>query len=292
MNNKITIVIPTYKRPILLERALNSVISDHYKFDILVSVNGKDECYEEYKITQKKFEVLKNVKFFYQETNIGFFNNLNFLISECKTEYISILADDDESDVEGIVTIRNFLAENNDFVSGCLFWEFISSDGSKKLLKPRCFHQDYILKRILSYLYSSDDAFFYGLHRTSSLRKCSFKSYWRPNQRDLANWAYVFQFDLLLQGKIYFLNQDKYKWKNHDYTKKYYHKPKLNFFIRGFKYIFRRINIYFMYLKKILLTGNFLIFPIVLLYSILFLVRDIVFREPIYHILKSKVKNK
>ena len=43
MNHKITIVIPTYKRPILLARALNSVISDHYKFDILVSINGKDE---------------------------------------------------------------------------------------------------------------------------------------------------------------------------------------------------------------------------------------------------------
>ena len=109
MNHKITIVIPTYKRPVLLARAINSVISNHYEFDILVSVNGKDEYYEEYKGTQKKFENLKNVKFFYQQTNIGFFNNLNFLINECKTEYISILADDDESNVEGIIKIRDFL---------------------------------------------------------------------------------------------------------------------------------------------------------------------------------------
>lgn len=290
MNHKITIVIPTYKRPVLLARALNSVISDYYKFDILVSINGKDEFYDEYKKVQKKFENLKNVKFFYQEKNIGYFNNLYFLINECKSEYISILADDDESNVEGIIKVRDFLIENKDYVSGCLFWEFISSDGSKKLLKPKSFNQNSILKRILSYLYYSDDAFFYGLHKTSSLRKCSFDGYWKPNNKDLANWAYVFQFDLLLQGKIYFLNDSNFKWINHDYTEKHYFKLKTNFFFKVFKYIVRRINIYFIYLKKILMTRNFSIFPIVMFCSIFFLVRDIVFKEPIYHKLKSNDK--
>ena len=274
MNHKITIVIPTYKRPILLARALNSVISDHYKFDILVSINGKDEYYEEYKKIQKKYEVFKNIKFFYQKTNIGFFGNLNYLINECKTEYISILADDDESNAEGIIKIRDFLIENNDYVSGSLFWEFISSDGSKKLLKPRYYNQNSVLNRILSYLYYSDDAFFYGLHKTSSLRKCSFEGYWRPNHKDLSNCAYVFQFDLLLQGKIFFLNDKKYKW----------------IFFKVFKYIVRRINIYFIYLKKILLSGNFFVFTIVMFCSIFFLVRDILFKEPIYH--KLKITNK
>jgi len=290
MNHKITIVIPTYKRPVLLARAINSVISNHYEFDILVSVNGKDEYYEEYKGTQKKFENLKNVKFFYQQTNIGFFNNLNFLINECKTEYISILADDDESNVEGIIKIRDFLNKNNDYVSGSLFWEFLSSDGSKKLLEPKCFNQKNILKRVLSYLYYSDDAFFYGLHKTSSLRKCSFDGYWKPNHRDLTNCAYVFQFDLLLQGKIYFLNDSNFKWINHDYTEKNFSKTKTNFFFNVFKYILRRINIYFIYLKKILKTRNYSIFPIVTFCSIFFLVRDIVFKEPIYHKLKSNDK--
>ena len=57
MNHKITIVIPTYKRPVLLARALNSVISDYYKFDILVSINGKDEFYDEYKKIQKNLKI-------------------------------------------------------------------------------------------------------------------------------------------------------------------------------------------------------------------------------------------
>ena len=289
MNNYITIAIPTHKRPSLLSRALNSVISKDHIFEILVSINGKDEHYDEYKKIEKKYSSFKNIKFFFQDYNLGFIKNLNFLIKECKTEFISLLADDDESDPKGIIELKNFLIKNKDYVSACLFWEFISIEGSKKLIKPKYFDQKNILIRILKYIYSSDDAFFYGLHRTSSFKKCSFEGYWKPNHNDLANWAYVFQFDLLLQGKVYFLNDKRYKWTNHDYTHKHYYKPKLNLFFRSIKYAIRRINIYYLYLKKIYFNKNYLIFLIIFLISPLFFLRDIILKEPIYHKVKSKI---
>lgn len=289
MNNNITIAIPTHKRPSLLRRALDSVISENYIFEILVSVNGKDEYFDDYKKIQKKYSKFNNIKFFFQEYNLGFIGNLNFLLNECKTEFISLLADDDETNPKGVIELKNFLIENKDYVSACLFWEFISFDGSKKLIEPKYFDQKNILIRILNYIYSSDDAFFYGLHRTSSFKKCSFEGYWKPNHNDLANWAYIFQFDLLLQGKVHFLNDKKFRWINHDYTQKHYYRPKLNFFVRSFKYITRRMNIYYLYLKKILLNKNYLSFLIIFLVIPLFLFRDIVFKEPIYHKVKSKI---
>ena len=170
MDNYITIAIPTHKRPSLLIRALDSVISKDHVFEILVSINGKDEHYDEYKKIQRKYSTFKNIKFFFQDYNLGFIKNLNFLINECKTEFISLLADDDESDPKGIIELKNFLIENKDYVSACLFWEFISFGGSKKLIKPKYFDQQNILIRVLKYIYSSDDAFFYGLHRTSSFK--------------------------------------------------------------------------------------------------------------------------
>ena len=90
MNNNITIAIPTHKRPSLLRRALDSVISENNNFEILISVNGKDEYFDDYKKIQKKYSNLKNIKFFFQEYNLGFIGNLNFLINECKTEFISL----------------------------------------------------------------------------------------------------------------------------------------------------------------------------------------------------------
>ncbi len=289
MNNFVTIAIPTYKRPNLLSRAIDSVISKDHIFEILISINGRDEYFEDYQKIQKKYSNFSNIKFFFQEHNLGFIGNLNFLINKCKTEFISLLADDDESDPDGIIKLKNFLIKNKDYVSACLFWEFKSFEGSTSLIKPKYFDQKNILIRILKYIYSSDDAFFYGLHRTSSFKKCSFEGYWRPNQNELANWAYVFQFDLLLQGKIYLLNDKKYRWVNHDYTQKHYYRPKLNFFLRSIKYIIRRINIYYLYLKKILFNKNYLIFFIILLISPGFLLRDLIFREPIYHKVKSKI---
>ena len=59
-----------------------------------------------------------------------------------------------------------------------------------------------MLDRAIKYLNYSDDVFFYGLHRSEILKKAKFDGYWWPNNRSLANWAYVLQFDILLNGKI------------------------------------------------------------------------------------------
>ena len=156
------------------------------------------------------------------------------------------------------------------------------------MIKPSFFGQESLFKRVISYCYNSDDAFFYGLHRTEILKKCSFKGYWWPNKISLSNWCYVFQMDLILRGKIIFLNDKKFKWINHDYGKKFYPRSSTDKFFKYYAYLSRRINVYYLYLEKLLKAKKFTIFTIVFFMSFFLLIRDLLFREPAFHKVQFK----
>ena len=219
MNNKITIGIPTYQRPNLLLRALNS-LENHEKFgiNIVVSVDGIDNKYNDDKEIEKNF-LLKNVKFHYHKKNIGSLKNFLFLRDNCTTEYFMWLADDDEIDVVTIKNLYSILCLDEKATTAVPYWLLYNDKLEKKLLRPSFFDIDSVFKRVLSYCYNSDDAFFYGLHKLSFLKNCSFEGYWWPNQKSLSNWCYVFQMDLILNGKILFLDDKNCKCINHDYVK-------------------------------------------------------------------------
>ena len=118
MNNNITIAIPSYKRPYLLNRALTSAISNDDEIEILVAVNGEDEFFGEYKKIENKYKNFKNISFFFHKKNIGALDNIFFLINKCKTNFITLLADDDETNTAGLIKLKNFLLKNKDYVSG------------------------------------------------------------------------------------------------------------------------------------------------------------------------------
>ena len=39
-----------------------------------------------------------------------------------------------------------------------------------------------------------------------------------PNSNSITNWAFIYLFDLIIQGKILFDNKTDAKWTNHDYV--------------------------------------------------------------------------
>ena len=66
MKVNITIGIPTHKRPKLLKRALNSLISnENINVKIIISVDGIDNTFEEYKLIEKSVFNKKNISFIY-----------------------------------------------------------------------------------------------------------------------------------------------------------------------------------------------------------------------------------
>ena len=289
MSAKITIGIPTFKRPDLLKRALDSFIhesiKDNIDIKVIVSVDGIDEKYNEYKDLEKSFQGFSFLKFIFHKENIGSLKNFYFLINECKTEYFMWLADDDEINYSTVKAMYEKLSIS-DAITIVPYWELVNSLGSKKTIKPTFFESQSLLKRIINYLNDSDDAFFYGLHKTKFIKKCEFSNYWWPNKKILSNWCYVFQFDIIMQGKVIFLNDEKYKWINHDYGEKFYPRATTKKIFKYFAYFIRRINIFYFYLSKIVKWKKYKLIIILIPFFLIFFIRDTFFNRPIYNRIK------
>jgi len=90
----ITTVITTYKRPLLLKRAVNSVLQQTYPhFQISVYDNNSDDGTEE--LMQEFARQDKRVKYHRHPTNIGMMANYEYAFANIKTPYFSMLSDDD-----------------------------------------------------------------------------------------------------------------------------------------------------------------------------------------------------
>ena len=289
MSPKITIGIPTFKRPELLKRALNSFIyesdKDKLKIKVIVSIDGIDEKYEDYKNLEKNFQKFESIKFYFHKKNIGSLDNFLFLRDNCETEYFMWLADDDEISFSTIKEMYRKLS-NSDAITVVPYWELINIHGKKKTIEPTIFNNGNLFRRIINYLYDSDDAFFYGLHKAKYLKKCEFNNYWWPNKNILSNWCYVFQFDIIMQGKVILLKNKNCKWINHDYGEKFYPRATTKKIFKYFAYFIRRINIFYLYLLKIIKWKKYNLILILMPILFIFFIRDTFFIRPIYKRIK------
>lgn len=91
---KITTIIPTFKRPRLLKRAIESVLTQSFKnFEIHIYDNASGDETEE--IVAEYIQRDKRIFYFKNEKNIGALNNIIQGIRSVNTEFYSILSDDD-----------------------------------------------------------------------------------------------------------------------------------------------------------------------------------------------------
>lgn len=260
MEPLVSVGIPTYKRPKLFERALKSVlIQDYQNVEILVSNN--DSCDREvFDILINYHNTSKNIKYYHQNNNLGSLENLFFLLKVANGHYFMWLADDDEIEgdkyISELVSILNY---NPFAVTAYARWKVMNSNNSSVYLKGKSYKSKSWIIRSLSFFWFSDDDFFYGLHRLNSLREAKMLVYFWPNEHNISNWAYVYLFDQILRGSIIQSESESIAWVNHDYTEKNYVQP---FFGFKFKYtlvhVFKRINVYYLYLHKILIYKGFI----------------------------------
>lgn len=279
----VTVGIPSYKRPELLQNALNSLKEQTYKkIKILVAINGDEDDAKKYKIVKDNFENDLNIEFHFHNKNIGSINNLLYLLNICNSKYFMWLADDDKISPNLIKSSVSILEKNFDTVTVMSLWELVYSENKKKKIIPSFFNQNSPLKRIINYCNVTDDAFFYGLHRTSNLKKCSFSKFWKPNSELISNWAYVFLFDLVIQGKILFNSDSDARWIDNDFGIKFYKKENGNKFKVRFQNIIKKINIKYFYIAKIIKWKKYHYLPIIFPYLVYFFIRDLIFGEKIY----------
>jgi glycosyltransferase involved in cell wall biosynthesis len=91
---KVTVLIPTYKRPEKLKRAVESVLNQSYQdFKIVISDNASGDETESVVKGLKKDD--KRIEYYKQTVNIGMNPNFNFLISKVTTPFFCLLSDDD-----------------------------------------------------------------------------------------------------------------------------------------------------------------------------------------------------
>lgn len=285
-NNLVTIAIPTYKRPELIINSLKSLEKQTTKnFQIFISVNGDERNNSGYEEIEHLYRNNNKVSFFYQNKNIGSIKNFLFLLSKCQTKYFMWLADDDTVSPECLEILVDILDKNKDAVTAVPYWERIIDD-KIDLIVPSHFHQDNILSRIIKFCAKTDDVFFYGLHKTENIKKCSFKDFWKPNKELISQWAYIYIFDLLFQGKIIFRFDERAKWtNNHSFLKQYSIDRKSNLF-SNFKYIIKEININYQYIFKIIKWKKFHFLPI------MFFLLTLFFFRKLFKLAKNKIFKK
>lgn len=288
---EVTIAIPTFKRANLLAKALKCLEMQTFKnFKVSIAVNGNNSDVIDYKKLEQLYLKNNNIKFYYHYKNIAIIDNFLFLLSESTTKYFMWLADDDLISPHCLEVLVKVLDFNGDAVTAVPYWKMNDENG-KQLIIPSHFHQNNFIQRIIKFCDNSDDVFFYGLHRTENLKKCTFEGFWRPNSELIEQWAYVFIFDLLMQGKILFKYDKNAIWINNHTTTKQYSRDHRTNLTSKIKKVIKMINMNYLFIVKIIKWKKSHFVPIMVLFliknMILFLINN--FFKPIFiKVFKSK----
>lgn len=94
--SKVSVVIPTYGRPLLLKRAINSVINQTYSNVEIIVVDDNGENSPNQKETQKMVSEYENLVYLKLKQNSGGAVARNLGAKRSSGEYICFLDDDDE----------------------------------------------------------------------------------------------------------------------------------------------------------------------------------------------------
>lgn len=94
IKRRVTIAIPTFKRPLLLEHALESAINQTNFEDYEIIVVDNDPDINNVPLVIQKYQ-RDNLYYFKNEANVGLYSNWNRCIELARGDYISILNDDD-----------------------------------------------------------------------------------------------------------------------------------------------------------------------------------------------------
>jgi glycosyltransferase involved in cell wall biosynthesis len=93
-NPLITTVIPTYKRPVLLKRAIQSVLNQTYT-NVKVCVYDNASGDETREVVEEIIKTDSRVKYHCHEQNLGFAKNFQYGMQNIKGVFFSLLSDDD-----------------------------------------------------------------------------------------------------------------------------------------------------------------------------------------------------
>ncbi|MCF8140911.1 MAG: glycosyltransferase family 2 protein [Cyanobium usitatum Tobar12.5m-G36] len=271
---RVTIGLPTYRRSLLIRRALVSLASQSYRNFVLIISDNNGIDYETISAVKEFADVLPEFLLVAQANNIGALENLKFLLASAKTEYFMWLADDDEISADYIQELIVLLDKDASITTAMGSWiAMVAPCSGQKRQQMRPVERSRLLRLFRFVTGPSDDSAFYGLHRTECLRRTSFSDYLPPNRGVLSNFCYVILFDMLLQGRFEYGRNAE--WICHNYSEKDYNSALARGLFDRLRTLLRRVNLYLIYIAHTVLKMPILLLPI-LLASLLGVGRDIV----------------
>ena len=273
----VTIAIPTHERPQLLSRALESVSHQSYpRLQVIVSDNASEGSASREVVEQFKSRIA-GIDYVRHDRPVPILTNYLGLRDRARGQYFMWLADDDEISPDYVSELTAMLESEPSAACATGHWVLVSSDQTRRLMPTASYPQRNTLARVLRFIWHSDDAFFYGLHRTSTLREAGFRGYWWPNRATPRNWAFVFLLDVVLRGRVLLSDIPSVQFVNHNYTAKAY-ATRAKPFTRTLALLIRRINVHYLYWEKCARHFGPLVLPLIVLTSLLSLARESVSR--------------
>jgi GT2 family glycosyltransferase len=128
---KVEVIIPTYNRPELILKCLDSVLCQTYfELEIIVSDNSTNN------VTENLFNDVNDprVKFKRREVHLSGIEHLNLILSEVKADLFIIFHDDDLMEKNMIERLASYLSINNNILAvGCNAFIMREKKSSKKL---------------------------------------------------------------------------------------------------------------------------------------------------------------
>jgi glycosyltransferase involved in cell wall biosynthesis len=127
----VSVIIPTFNRSLLLERAIRSVLSQTYRsFEIVIIDDASTDDTKENLDKQFRDEINDGIlRYFKNETKLERCRSRNKGLEIARGEYIAFLDDDDVWLPEHLEVLFEYMTENSDV--GCVFSKaaFVSDDG-------------------------------------------------------------------------------------------------------------------------------------------------------------------
>jgi len=114
-NKLISICIPAYNRPTELSRLLNSIDADGRNIEIVIAEDRSPKRDEIRREVERFAQVSSyDIRYFENETNLGFDGNLRNLVDKAAGKYILFMGDDDIFVPSALDEYIRFLNENSD----------------------------------------------------------------------------------------------------------------------------------------------------------------------------------
>ncbi|HMJ48434.1 MAG TPA: glycosyltransferase family 2 protein [Ferruginibacter sp.] len=199
----VTIGLPTYNRPLGLQKCLETIVSQSYKnLEIIISDNcSTDECVQQ--VIQAFAAKDARIKHFRQPVNIGLEGNFNFVYTKASAALFTWMSDDDHFDTNYVFECVKFLQANPCHVLCSGVAKYYS--GNDFLFEEQMFKVDQpgALKRVFTYFSKAGkNGNFYGVFRSNILKA-------NPLGEHVGcDWSFMAKLAIL--GKLSFVTTTQY----------------------------------------------------------------------------------